>query len=80
LAVNAQEVALGILPAVISRFVMEKIGKVNCLRYFLTGERFDAKEAMVAHTCTRCLPCPPSFADLCRSSFLRVLFKCLSFP
>lgn len=35
------EVAIGLIPAVISRFVMEKIGKSNCSRYFLTGERFN---------------------------------------
>ncbi len=39
------EVKLGLIPAVISPFVMEKIGKVNCSRYFLTGERFTAEEA-----------------------------------
>ncbi len=39
------EVKLGILPAVISPFVLEKIGNANASRYFLTAERFDAKEA-----------------------------------
>ena len=39
------EVKLGIMPAVISKFVMEKIGKNNCSRYFLTGERLSAKRA-----------------------------------
>jgi methylglutaconyl-CoA hydratase len=39
------EVKLGLLPAVISPFVMEKIGAGNCSRYFLTGEKFDAVEA-----------------------------------
>lgn len=40
------EVKLGLAPAVISRFVMDKIGKANCSRYFLTGERFGAAEAV----------------------------------
>lgn len=39
------EVKLGLIPAVISPFVMMKIGKGNCSRYFLTGERFYATEA-----------------------------------
>ena len=36
---------LGLIPAVISPFVMEKIGKSNCSRYFLTGERFSSEVA-----------------------------------
>lgn len=39
------EVGIGLLPAVISPFVMEKIGKANCSRYFLTGERFKGQTA-----------------------------------
>lgn len=39
------EVGLGLIPAVISRFCIDKIGAVHASRYFLTGERFDAKEA-----------------------------------
>jgi len=38
------EVKLGIVPAVISPFVLPRIG-VNARRYFLTGERFDAETA-----------------------------------
>jgi len=38
------EVKLGIIPAVISPFVLPKIG-ANARRYFLTGERFDAHAA-----------------------------------
>lgn len=38
------EVRLGIVPAVISPFVLPKIGAA-ARRYFLTGERFDAHEA-----------------------------------
>jgi methylglutaconyl-CoA hydratase len=36
------EIRLGILPAVISPFVLEKIGSGACSRYFYTGERFKA--------------------------------------
>src|SRR5438309_7229929 len=38
------EVKLGIVPAVISPFVLPKIG-AHARRYFLTGERFDAETA-----------------------------------
>ncbi len=39
------EVRLGLVPAVISPFVMEKIGLGHARRYALTAERFDAAEA-----------------------------------
>jgi methylglutaconyl-CoA hydratase len=39
------EVKLGIIPAVISPFVLPKIG-AHARRYFLTGERFDAQTAV----------------------------------
>jgi methylglutaconyl-CoA hydratase len=39
------EVRLGIIPAVISPFVLPKIGSA-ARRYFLTGERFDAEVAL----------------------------------
>jgi len=39
------EVKLGIIPAVISPFVLPKIGQ-HARRYFLTGERFDAATAL----------------------------------
>jgi len=39
------EVKLGIIPAVISPFVLAKIGS-SARRYFLTGERFDAETAL----------------------------------
>jgi methylglutaconyl-CoA hydratase len=39
------EVKLGIIPAVISPFVLAKIG-AQARRYFLTGERFDADTAL----------------------------------
>jgi methylglutaconyl-CoA hydratase len=40
------EVKLGIIPAVISPFVLPKIGEGAARRYFLTGERFDARTAL----------------------------------
>lgn len=39
------EVKLGIIPAVISPFVLAKIGPSAARRYFVTGERFDAATA-----------------------------------
>lgn len=40
------EVRLGIIPAVISPFVLAKIGAGKARRLFLTGERFDAETAL----------------------------------
>lgn len=49
-AENAQfgltEVRLGLAPAVISPYVIRKIGERNARRYFLTGERFDCQQAL----------------------------------
>ena len=39
------EVRLGIVPAVISPFVLAKVGMSNGRQIFLTGERFDANQA-----------------------------------
>jgi methylglutaconyl-CoA hydratase len=39
------EVKLGLVPAVISPFVLAKIGPSAARRYFVTGERFDAETA-----------------------------------
>ncbi len=40
------EVKLGLIPAVISPYVMAAIGEKGCRRYFLTAEPFDAMEAL----------------------------------
>jgi methylglutaconyl-CoA hydratase len=40
------EVKLGIVPAVISPFVLAKTGRGPARRYFVTGERFDAWNAL----------------------------------
>jgi methylglutaconyl-CoA hydratase len=40
------EVKLGILPAVISPYVISKIGASHARALFLTGERFDAERAL----------------------------------
>ena len=49
------EVKLGIVPGVISPFVLGKIGTSAARRYFVTGERFDAATALrigLAHELT----------------------------
>ncbi len=40
------EVKLGIIPAVISPYVLRRIGEGSARRYFVTGERFDAAMAL----------------------------------
>ncbi len=40
------EVRLGIIPAVISPYVIRKIGESAAREFFLTGERFDAETAL----------------------------------
>jgi len=50
------EVKLGIVPAVISPFVMQKIGAGRARTLFLTGERFDGREAMRIGLVHRALP------------------------
>jgi methylglutaconyl-CoA hydratase len=40
------EVRLGLIPAVIGPYVAQAIGERAARRYFLTGERFDAKTAL----------------------------------
>ena len=40
------EVKLGITPAVISPYVLRKVGESAARRYFVTGERFDAATAL----------------------------------
>jgi methylglutaconyl-CoA hydratase len=40
------EVRLGLIPAVISPYVIAAMGQRNARRYFLTAERFDAHEAL----------------------------------
>lgn len=51
------EVRLGLVPAVISTFVLPRIGARAARRYFLTGERFSAAQALsvgLVHEVVRC--------------------------
>lgn len=43
---SLSEVRLGLIPAVISPYVVAAMGERACRRYFLTAERFSAAEAM----------------------------------
>lgn len=40
------EVKIGLIPAVISPYVMRALGERQCRRYFLTAERFSAESAL----------------------------------
>ena len=40
------EVKLGLIPAVISPYVVKAVGERHARRYVITGERFDAREAL----------------------------------
>ncbi|MBT3765178.1 MAG: enoyl-CoA hydratase/isomerase family protein [Rhodospirillaceae bacterium] len=42
---GVSEVRIGLIPATISPYVIDKIGAPQARRYFLTGERFGAEEA-----------------------------------
>jgi methylglutaconyl-CoA hydratase len=46
-AFSLSEVRLGLIPAVISPYVVAAIGERAARRYFLTAERFDAAEALL---------------------------------
>jgi methylglutaconyl-CoA hydratase len=50
------EVRLGLVPAVISTFVLPRIGARAARRYFLTGERFGAPQAMAMGLVHECSP------------------------
>jgi methylglutaconyl-CoA hydratase len=56
------EVRLGIIPAVISPFVLQKIG-AHARRYFLTGERFGAETALRIGLIHEISPDPNSVID-----------------
>ena len=50
------EAKLGIIPAVISPFVLAKIGVSHARRLFLTGERFGASRPPQSASCTKSSP------------------------
>ena len=50
------EAHLGLAPAVISPYVVRKIGERNARRYFLSAERFDAQQARDIGLVQQCVP------------------------
>jgi len=64
------EVRLGIIPAVISPFVLAKIGP-QARRYFLTGERFDAETALRIGLVHEIAPEPDTAVDHLVDELLR---------
>lgn len=50
------EVRLGILPAVISPFVLRRLGPAACRYLFLSGERFAARRAQELGLCDQVVP------------------------
>lgn len=60
------EVKLGIIPAVISPFVLQKIGVARARVLFLTGERFDGREAERIGLVHRAMPAADLDAEVAR--------------
>lgn len=60
------EVKLGIVPAVISPFVLQKIGSGRARTLFLTGERFDGVEAERIGLVHRAVPADALDAEVAR--------------
>jgi methylglutaconyl-CoA hydratase len=50
------EVRLGIVPGVISPFALRRLGPALCRRLFLTGELFDAQQALEYGLVDHCVP------------------------
>jgi methylglutaconyl-CoA hydratase len=69
---SLSEVKLGLAPSVISPFVVSKIGQTHARRYFLTGERFDARTACHLGLVSEV------YTDETRESFLGSLIKNIS--
>lgn len=67
------EVKLGIMPAVISSWVMPKIGVANARRWYLTAEVFGAAEAVKMGLAHECVPAAglPAKADAVVKSVLK---------
>ncbi|MDQ2103807.1 enoyl-CoA hydratase/isomerase family protein [Azospirillum isscasi] len=68
------EVRLGLIPAVISPYVVAAMGERACRRYFLTGERFSAADALrfgLLHQTVQA-----SELDACVEVMVRNLLQC----
>jgi methylglutaconyl-CoA hydratase len=66
------EVRLGLIPATISPYVIAAIGSRAARRYFLTGERFDARQALslgLVHEVCDLAQLDARVDDLCQALF-----------
>jgi len=68
------EVRLGLVPAVISTFVLPRIGARAARRYFLTGERFGAEEARAVGLIHEVVP--PEALDARVDALAREFLQC----
>src|SRR5262249_57468499 len=60
---SLSEVRLGLIPAVISPYVVAAIGSRNARRYFLTAERFDAARAAALGLVDKVVPADSLLAE-----------------
>jgi len=65
------EAKLGLVPAVISPYIVRRIGEARARRYFLTGERFDGARAEEIGLVNRALD--PGMVDAQIQDFVRML-------
>ncbi|UKJ76950.1 enoyl-CoA hydratase/isomerase family protein [Azospirillum brasilense] len=68
------EVRLGLIPAVISPYVVAAMGERACRRYFLTAERFSAAEALRFGLLHQTVPATE--LDACVEVMVRNLLQC----
>eukprot|EP01126_Amoeba_proteus_P043406 TRINITY_DN4762_c0_g2_i2.p1 TRINITY_DN4762_c0_g2~~TRINITY_DN4762_c0_g2_i2.p1 ORF type:complete len:292 (-),score=66.87 TRINITY_DN4762_c0_g2_i2:108-983(-) len=67
------EVKLGLIPAVISPFVISKIGKAKASRYCLTGERFSSRVAVAIGLLDSCFSSPSELDEELRKIISEIL-------
>jgi methylglutaconyl-CoA hydratase len=67
------ETKIGLVPAVISPYIVRRIGESRAHRYFLTGERFDAARAEEIALVNRSVD--PSLLDAQVDDFVRMLLS-----
>jgi methylglutaconyl-CoA hydratase len=67
------EVRIGVIPAIVSVFVLPKLGPHHAMRLFLTGERFDAGQAVAYGLVHRAVP--PDALEATVASELDSLFQ-----
>jgi len=68
------ETRLGLVPAVISPYVIRRIGECNARRYFLTGERFDTQTAVNTGLVQQIVPAEKLDSEI--DTIIRQLLQC----